>query len=160
MRRHPWSAVQGVLRSTLVCASNTALPAVTVAPGALLSFSGLPGGSGSDDPLTAALVALEAVTPGHHAILGLPLFVNRFVQVNNMTGEASFSALLDPPGCATLGLLDASAPAPAPLDSAPSPTVAPSPLAAPPSAASRAGGKGVAMALSAGLPLLLLALLS
>lgn len=179
------------------------------------------------------------MTPGHHTILGLPLFENRFVQVgaeslspcgctegtaghqintatgaavggelefrpagrrrplvmpvlastwfgpsllsdpaqvNNLTGAASFSGLLDPPGCTTLDLLgsptQAPASAPAVPDSIPFPAVAPSPLgvpsrpgalpplATPPSAAGRPGAKPALVALAAGLPLMWLAALS
>ena len=104
---------------------------------------------------SAAIVALEATAPGKYSVLGLPLFIDRFVQVNNITQEALFSDVLGVQGCAALGLLDPSSPSPAPLPTTPSPAPEPSAPSPLPSPASMAGQ----LAASPALPVVLAACL-
>ena len=55
---------------------------------------------------------------GQATWLGLPLFIDRFVQVNdrvnNITQQALFSDVLGLQGCAALGLLELPSPSPSP----------------------------------------------
>lgn len=60
-------------------------------------------------------------TVGGHAILGLPLFVDRFTHASRASGEASFSGLLGGAGCQSLGLLEGAAEVPAGEGAAPAP---------------------------------------
>ena len=104
---------------------------------------------------SAAFVALEATAPGKHSVLELPLFINRFVQVNNITQQALFSDVLGVQGCAALGLLEPSSPSPAPEPSAHPPVPQPTTPSPTPSPASMAGH----MAASSSLPVVLAACL-
>ena len=141
------------------CITGCSRAAVLIPPAAFVAIEDSGSGGAS-----AAIVALEATAPGKHSVLGLPLFIDRFVQVNNITQQALVSDALGLQGCAALGLLEPFSPSPGPPPTTPSPApepTAPSPAPEPsapsplPSPASLAGH----VAASPALPVVLAACL-